>query len=60
MTMAKVLEPGTVLPWDPDLAALTTVELTGKEAETESYSTGVKANLGLREVVATLGLPPSP
>lgn len=33
MTMAKVLEP-----WDPDLAALTTVELTGKEAETESYS----------------------
>lgn len=58
--MAKVLEPGIVLPREPELAAPTTVELTGKEAEAESCSTGVKANLGLREVVATLGLPPSP
>ena len=60
MTMAKVLEPGAVLPREPELATPTTVVLTWKEAETESYSTGVKANLGLWKVVATLGLPPSP
>lgn len=36
MIMAKVLEPGAVLPREPELATPTTGEQTGKEAEAEN------------------------
>lgn len=46
VTTAKVLEPGTVLPREPELAAPTTVELTGKEAEAESLLYWIRQTWG--------------